>query len=105
MNPAVGLGEALLSGVSGAFDKVTGTFETGFGVLQSTLGGIPFFGATATSKSYDHTKFDEKHYFLIPDTGSEDGYALYVMRSLPEGIPPINNLEKRRLLHLPGSDV
>ena len=101
LNPAVGLGEVLLSGVSGAFDKVTGTFDTGVGVLQGSLGGIPFFGATATSKFYDHTKFDEKHYFLIPDAASDDGYSLYVMRSLPAGVPPINDLEKRRLLHLP----
>lgn len=101
LNPAAGLGDTLISAVSGAFDKVTGTFETGFGVLRSTVGGIPFFGATTTSKLYDHTKFDEKHYFLIPDTDAEDGYALYVMRSLPEGVPPINDLEKRRLVHLP----
>ena len=101
LNPAAGLGETLLSGVSGAFDKVTGTFDTGVGVLKSSLGGIPFFGATATSKFYDHTQFDEKHYFLIPDVGSDDGYSLYVMRSLPEGVPPINDLKKRRLLHLP----
>ena len=101
LSPALGLGDTLLSGVSGAFDKVTGTFDTGFGVLQSSLGGIPFFGATATSKLYDHTQFDEKHYFLIPDATSDDGYSLYVMRSLPAGVPPINDLEKRRLLHLP----
>lgn len=101
LNPALGLGEALLSGVGDTFDKVTETFETGIGLLQSTLGGIPFFGSTATSKSYDHTKFDEKHYFLIPDSQSEDGFSLYVLRSLPEGEPPINDLEKRRLLHLP----
>jgi len=31
----------------------------------------------------------------------DDGYSLYVMRSLPEGVPPINDLKKRRLLHLP----
>ncbi len=101
LNPAMGLGETLLSGVGDAFDKVTGTFDTGVGVLKSSLGGIPFFGATATSKFYDHAQFDEKHYFLIPDKTSEDGYSLYVMRSLPEGVPPINDLEKRRLLHLP----
>ena len=101
LSPAAGLGDTLLSGVSGAFDKVSGGFDSGVGVLKSSLGGIPFFGATATSKLYDHTQFDEKHYFLIPDKASDDGYSLYVMRSLPEGVPPINDLEKRRLLHLP----
>jgi len=99
--PVIGLGDALLSGVGGAYDKVTGTFDTGVGVLRSHLGGIPFFGSTATSQFYDHKKFDEKHYFLIPNKAMDDGYSLYVMRSLPEGVPPINDLKKRRLLHLP----
>ena len=105
LNPAIGksvdIGEALRGGVSGVFDKVNGTFDTGFGLLQDTLGGIPFFGATATSKLYDHGQFDEKHYFLIPDEASDEGYALYVLRCLPEGVPPINDLTKRRVLHLP----
>ena len=101
LNPAVELGETLFSGVSGAFDKVTGTFDTGVGLLQTSLGGIPFFGATATSNTYGDASYDEKHYFLIPDNVSEEGYSLYVMRCLPAGVPPINDLEKRRLLHLP----
>jgi len=50
--PVVGLGDAVLSGVGDAFDKVTATFDTGVGVLRSHLGGIPFFGSTATSKFY-----------------------------------------------------
>ena len=101
LNPAKNVGENLISGVGDAVDKVAGTFDTGVGLLQDTLGGIPFFGAAATSKAYDHTAFDEKHYFLIPDIASDEGYSLYVMRCLPDGVPPINKLEKRRLLHLP----
>jgi len=101
LNPAQNLGENLLSGVGEAIDKVSGTFGTGVDLLQDTLGGLPFFGSTATSKAYDHTVYDEKHYFLIPDKSSDEGYSLYVMRCLPAGVPPINDLEKRRLLHLP----
>lgn len=101
LNPALGLGESLRSGVGDAFDKVTESFDTSVGLLQDSLGGIPFFGATATSKAYDHTTFDEKHYFLIPDIAADDGFSLYVMRCLPAGVPPINDLKKRRLLHLP----
>ena len=101
LNPALGLGDSLLSGVNGALDKVTGTFDTSIGLLQDTLGGIPFFGSTATSQAYDHAAYDEKHYFLIPDATSADGYALYMLRCLPSGVPPINDLEKRRILHLP----
>lgn len=101
VNPTLGLGEALIGGVSGAFDKGNGTFDTGFGLLQDTLGGIPFFGATATSKLYDHERYDEKYYFLVPDSTSDEAYSFYVLRCLPEGVPPINDLPKRRVLHLP----
>ncbi len=101
LSPALGLGDALISGVGGAIEKVTGTFDTSVGLLRATLGGIPFFGATATSEAYDHTKLDEKHYFLVPDLESEQGFSLYVLRCLPVGVPPINDLPKRRLLHMP----
>ena len=70
LNPAAEMGESLVSGVSGAFNKVTGTFDTGTGLLKSTLGGIPFLGSTFSSKTYDHTQYDERHYFLIPDPAS-----------------------------------
>ncbi len=105
LNPAKNLGESLKSGVGEAFEKVTETFDTGVGLLQDTLGGVPFFGAMATSETYDHKSYDEKHYFLIPDVGSVEGYSIYVMRCLPAGVPPINDLKKRRLLHLPNRDA
>ncbi len=94
ISPALGLGEALIS-------KVAGVATGGYGLVRSTIGGIPFFGNTANSKSYDHTKYDERHYFLVPDLGEEDNYSLYVMRCLPDGVPPVNNFPKRRILHLP----
>lgn len=99
--PKTELTQSLITNVSGAFNAVTGTFDTGMGLIRSTLGDMPFIGATATSKVYDHTEFDEKHYFLIPDPKSQKGFSFYVMRCLPAGIPPINDLPKRRLLHLP----
>ena len=94
ISPALGLGEAL-------FSKVVGLVDGGYGLLRSTIGGIPFLGKTASSKSYDHTKYDERHYFLVPNPEVEAGFSLYVMRCLPEGVPPVNKLPKRRLLHLP----
>ena len=95
---AIGLGEAL-------FDGVTGALDTGVGLVSATLQGIPFFGSTTTSDEYDHNKVDEKHYFLIPDRLSDQGYSLYVMRCLPAGVPPINDLPKQRLIHLPGENA
>ena len=99
------MGEALLGGVGGAFDAARGTFDTGFGLLRATIGGIPFLGTTATSDAYDHTRVDEKHYFLIEDEREAHGFALLVLRCLPAGVPPINDLPKRRLLHLPRADA
>ena len=92
------LSDSLISGVGGAFD-------TGFGLLRDTIGGVPFFGTTASSELYDHSKIDEKHYFLIPDDRTEDGFSLLVTRCLPAGVPPINDLPKRRLLHLPSREA
>jgi len=94
ISPALGLGEAL-------FSKVTGKLDGGFGLLKSTLGGIPFFGKAATSKSYDHNQFDERHYFLVPEPDDPEIFSLCITRCLPEGVPPVNDLPKRRLLHLP----
>lgn len=94
LGTATDLGETL-------FSFVMGTLNSGVGLVSASLGGIPFFGKTARSQSYDHGQIDEKHYFLVPDPKSEKSYSLYVMRCLPEGVPPINNLPKRRLLHLP----
>ena len=73
----------------------------GVGFVQAAVGSLSLFGSTEHSDSYDHERVDEKHYFLIPDRRSENDYALYVMRCLPEGVPPINDLPKRRLFHLP----
>ncbi len=92
------LSDSLISGVGGAFD-------TGFGLLRDTIGGVPFFGTTASSELYDHSKIDEKHYFLIPDDRTEDGFSLLITRCLPAGVPPINDLPKRRLLHLPSNEA
>lgn len=78
---------------------------SGVGYVTSTLSSAMVFGSTEESSSYDHLKVDEKHYFLIPDRRSESGYSLYVMRCLPEGVPPINDLPKKRLFHLPSESA
>jgi len=75
----------------------------GFGFVKTGLGCAWLFGSTETSLLYDRDRVDEKHYFLIPDRRSDVGYSLYVMRCLPDGVPPINDLPKRRLIHLPNA--
>ena len=74
----------------------------GTGFVTTTLRNVPFFGSVETTDAYDSSQYDEKHYFLIPHGESETGFAVYVMRCLPEGVPPINDLPKQRFVHLPG---
>lgn len=73
----------------------------GIGFVGATIDGIKLFGSTENSSTYQHKKFDEKHYFLIPDLSSQYEYSLYIMRCLPDGVPPLNDLPKQRVLHLP----
>ena len=75
--------------------------EGGAGFVTTTLGAVPFFGSLETATDYDHERYDEKHYFLISVPESETGFAVYVMRCLPAGVPPINDLPKQRFVHLP----
>ncbi len=84
------------------YQSVAGGFERagqGVGYVMQMVGGLRLFGSTQ-SLSADQA-FDERHYFLVPDPRCEDGYSLVVTRCLPEGVPPINDLPKRRILHLP----
>ena len=76
------------------------TLDSGVGLVTGTFANIPFFGTTQTDE-YDHREFDEKHYFLIPTPGTDPGFAVHIIRSLPKGVPPINELPKQRLVHLP----
>lgn len=84
-----------------AFAQATGVLGAGVGYAREAVGGAWLLGSTETSSSYDHDQVDEKHYFLTPDRRSELRYSLYTMRCLPEGAPPINDLPKRRVFHLP----
>lgn len=67
------------------------------------MGNLKVFGSTTISAA--EQKYDERHYLLVPDTRSEDGYSLVVTRCLPDGVPPINHLPKRRVLHLPAIEA
>lgn len=80
-----------------------GIAGTGVGYVTEFVGNLRLFGTTATSES--DQKYDERHYFLVPDLRSDDEYSLVVTRCLPEGVPPINELPKRRVLHLPAVEA
>lgn len=94
-------GTVVVDGVGDVVGGVGDVVGAGIGFVGSTIGGIKLFGSTENSSSYEHEKYDEKHYFLIPDLSSEYEYSLYIMRCLPDGVPPLNDLPKQRILHLP----
>lgn len=74
----------------------------GIAYVTKASGSLRLFGST--SASLVSTKYDERHYFLVPDKRAADGYSIAIIRSLPEGVPPINDLPKRRIMHLPNQD-
>jgi len=84
-----------------AFTQATKTIGAGYGFVRESVGGLWLFGSTESSDSYDDQHVDEKHYFLIPFRASEMDCTLYSMRCLPTGVPPVNDLPKRRIFHLP----
>lgn len=76
---------------------------TGVGYVTKMVGGLNIFGSTVTTVASQ--RYDERHYFLVPDKRQRDGYVLCITRCLPAGVPPINDLPKRRVLHLPHRDA
>jgi hypothetical protein len=45
-------------------------------------------------------KYDERHFFLVPYALALDGYSVATIRVLPKDVAPINDLPKRRFIHL-----
>lgn len=84
-----------------AVAQATQTIGAGYGYVSESVGSLWLFGSTESSDSYDADRYDEKHYFLVPYRLSEIGCSLYSMRCLPSGVPPVNDLPKRRIFHLP----
>lgn len=79
-------------------DAATSSFGQGLGYVRHSLGLTWLLGSTEVATNENN---DEKHYFLIPYRRAESGYLLYSMRCLPDGVPPINDLPKKRIFHLP----
>ena len=83
--------------------KTSGVVGAGVGYVKSSIGKASVFGSLESSSLYDEDKTDERHYFLIPDRRTEVGHSLYVLRCLPKDVPPINDLPKHRIFHLPNA--
>lgn len=48
-------------------------------------------------------QFDDKHFFLVPFALAPEGYAFATIRVLPADVAPLNDLPKRRFIHLPNA--
>lgn len=90
-----------MDAVRSVTDKATEELTSGYSIVKEKVNGLPIFVSAETSEKYDDTQYDEKHYFVIPFELSEYKFALHTMRCLPNGVPEINNLAKRRVFHFP----
>ncbi|WP_246036962.1 hypothetical protein [Thalassotalea litorea] len=90
-----------LSVLKAAADKATDEIAAGLSLVQEKVNGLPVFVSAEKSANYGDQQFDEKHYFVVPFKPSEYQFALHTMRCLPNGVPEINNLPKRRVFHFP----
>tara|TARA_R110000737_G_C14623611_1_gene494123 strand:- start:1512 stop:2420 length:909 start_codon:yes stop_codon:yes gene_type:complete len=82
-------------------DKATEELSSSYSIVKEKVNGLPIFVSAENSDKYDDIQYDEKHYFVIPYELSEYKFALHTMRCLPNAVPEINNLPKRRVFHFP----
>lgn len=97
LNSAKETANGAVQSASQLLETATESFGSGLGYAQKSIANFRLFGSNEVVES----DFDTKHYFLIPFKPAEHGYSLYSMRCLPDGVPPVNDLPKRRIFHLP----
>lgn len=90
-----------LDAVRSVADKATEELSSGYSIVKEKVNGLPIFVSAEKSDKYNDIEYDEKHYFVIPYELSEYKFALHTMRCLPNAVPEINNLPKRRVFHFP----
>lgn len=81
-------------------ESLIGELDSGLNTLRDVVAGLPVFVSLERGQSTS-TKYDEKHYFVIPYHLSESGFLLHTMRSLPQDALEVNDLPKRRVFHFP----
>ncbi|MGY5452844.1 hypothetical protein ACVFI8_18150 [Agarivorans sp. MS3-6] len=97
MNKYLDKGKSFLNTAS---CKLSSEVSSGLGFIKGAIGDLPVLMSLERSSKYD-LKYDEKHYFVIPFKTSEVGFSLHTMRYLPDSVPEINDLPKRRVFHFP----
>ncbi|MDA7929420.1 hypothetical protein N9B63_01115 [Akkermansiaceae bacterium] len=74
--------------------------DGGMKFFRSKLGTLPLL---SSGTAFVGGVRDETHHFLVPTFQEEGNYALYRIRSLPNGVGPENDLPKARIFQLPAS--
>ncbi|MCO7187769.1 MULTISPECIES: hypothetical protein [unclassified Pseudoalteromonas] len=98
MKELLNKGKAMLSDMP---EKVSADLASGFQFVKEKVNGLPIFMSVERTSSNSAIRYDEKHYFVVPFALSEHGFALHTLRNLPEGVPEVNDLPKRRVFHFP----
>lgn len=91
--------ESLRSVTQKGSDTINELVNEGIGYMTGMIGHLPFLASKEVIEDLSDKQFDEKHYFLIPFRVTDAGYTFYSMRVLPDGVPPVNSLPKRRIFH------
>lgn len=92
--------EKTKNAVSSGVESIRGELDSGLNIVKDVVAGLPVLISLERGESVS-TKYDEKHYFVIPYNLSESGFLLHTMRSLPQGVLEVNDLPKRRVFHFP----
>ena len=87
--------------IGGVTERALSQVSNKFDLIKEFVNGLPILVSSQRVSSYGDKQYDEKHYFVIPFMLSESKIALHSMRCLPEGVPEINDLPKRRVFHFP----
>ena len=95
------LGQSFLQLRDGATNTVSQSLSAvnsmGLGMLNTT--GLARWLSLSAQTDEDR-KYDERHFFLVPYALALDGYSVATIRVLPKDVAPINDLPKRRFIHL-----
>jgi len=89
-----GVGERLLETTKESLEQKIDTFT-------GRIKGFRLLSSIETTAPSESVQFDDKHYFLVPYSLEDCGFIIHSLRALPDGIPPVNDLQKRRIFHLP----
>ena len=92
--------KSFLNRLSEELDSLKSELDNTATLIREQVGKLPVLASLERGEKAA-CQFDEKHYFVIPNFTSDTGFSLHTMRYLPNGVPEVNELTKRRIFHFP----